>query len=222
MGSLPGANAAEGSVTPNFTLLLATGVVFAIPVLAFIWWRFGGPDTVAFVIVSGLFTAIMDFISAFVAQNYEYPGQSRLWVFTFIFFGWIGMCGSCLFIAEGIFARPGRDMLTQPQLWWVVPLATGLIAVVVDLFIDPVAVAIGYWVWYVQGNVYYGIPLLNFVGWFVLMFLAPLAWVFIARRRHWGYTKKTLASLVALVPLFAASVVLSLALNGIVAAFGLR
>ena len=110
-----GANSAGNGVTPDFNLLLAGGIVFALPVLTFIWWRFGGPDTLAFVIVSGAFTATMDFISAFVAQNYAYPGQSRLWVFTYIFFGWIGICGSCVFIAEGIFARRGADMLTQPQ-----------------------------------------------------------------------------------------------------------
>ena len=209
-------------MTPNFTVLLVGGILFAIPVLAFIWWRFGGPDMLTFVTLSGAFTAIMDFISAFVAQNYVYPGQSRLWVFVFIFFGWIGVSGSCMLIAEGIFAKPGRDMLTQPHLWWLVPLATSLTAVMLDLFIDPVAVSLGYWVWSVQGNVYYGIPLLNFVGWFVLMFLAPLGWILIARKRHWGYAKKALASAGALVPMFAAAVLLSLSLNAIVAVFGLR
>ncbi len=209
-------------MTPNFTIILIGGILFALPVLAYIWWRFGGPDTLAFIIVSGGFTAIMDFISSFVVRNYEYPGQSQLWVFTFIFFGWIAMCGSCLFLAEGLLARPGRDMLTQRRLWWQVPLITGVIAVVLDLFIDPVAVAAGYWVWFVQGTVYYGIPLLNYVGWFVLMFLAPLAWILIARHRQWSYWQKGGVALGALVPLVIASVVLSLTLNGAVAALGLQ
>ncbi len=209
-------------MTPNFTIILIGGILFALPVLAYIRWRFGGPDTMAYIIVSGGFTAVMDFISSFVVQNYEYPGQSQLWVFTFIFFGWIGMCGSCLFLAEGLLARPGRDMLTQRRLWWQVPLITGVIAVVLDLFIDPVAVAAGYWVWFVQGTVYYGIPLLNYVGWFVLMFLAPLAWILIARHRQWSYWQKGGVALGALVPLVIASVVLSLTLNGAVAALGLQ
>ena len=132
------------------------------------------------------------------------------------------MCGSCLFLAEGILARPGQDMLTQPRRWWQVPLVTSVIAVVLDLFIDPVAVAAGYWVWFVQGTVYYGIPLLNYVGWFVLMFLAPLAWILIARHRHWRYWHKGGVALGALVPLVIASVVLSLILNGVTAALGLQ
>jgi len=207
---------------PNFTVALIIGILFALPVLGFIWWRFGGPDTLAFIIVSGVFTAFMDFISSFVVRNYEYPGQSPLWVFTYIFFGWMGMCGSCLFVAEGILARPGQDMLTQPRLWWQVPLLTALIAVVMDLFIDPVAISAGYWVWLVQGTVYYGIPLLNYVGWFVLMFLSPLAWICITRHRQWDLWQKVGAAFGALVPLFIASVLLSLALNGAIAALGLQ
>jgi putative membrane protein len=209
-------------MAPNFTVMLIAGILFALPVLGFIWWRFGGPDTVAFIIVSGGFTAIMDFISSFVVRNYEYPGQSELWVFTFIFFGWIAICGICLFLAEGILARPGHDMLTQHRLWWQVPLTAGIIAVVLDLFIDPVAVEAGYWVWFVQGTIYYGIPLLNYVGWFVLMFLAPLAWILIARYRHWSYWQKGVAGLGALIPLIIASVVLSLILNGAIGILGLQ
>lgn len=70
----------------------------------------GVPDALSFAVVSGFFTACMDLLSAFVAKNYEYPGQSRLWVFAFIFFGWIGMCGTCLFVAEGILAGPDEEL----------------------------------------------------------------------------------------------------------------
>ena len=207
---------------PNFTLMMGSAIVFALLLLVFMWWRFGGPNTLAFAILAGLFTALMDYISAFVALNYEYPGQSRLWVTTFIFFGWIGMCGSCLLVAEGILARPEQNMLTQRRLWWQVPLLTGFIAVVLDLFIDPIAVRAGYWVWFIKGTVYYEIPLLNYVGWFVLMLLAPLAWILIARQEAWGYWKKGWVSMAALVPLSVAAVVLSLALNGVIATLGIR
>lgn len=126
---------------PDFASMLFGAVLFSLLVLEFIWWRFGLPDMLVFIIVVGLFSAIIDFISSFVVRNYEYPGQSPLWVFTYIFLGWMGMCGSCLFIAEGILANPGEDMLSQHGLWWRVPLLTAVLAVVFDLFIDPVAVA---------------------------------------------------------------------------------
>ncbi len=127
-----------------------------------------------------------------------------------------------MLLAEGILARDGEDMLTQPGLSWQVPLLTGLIAVVLDLFIDPIAVVAGYWVWLVQGTVYYAIPLLNYVGWFVLMFLAPSAWILIARHRQWSWWQKSAASIAALIPLCIASAVLSLVLNSAIAALGVQ
>lgn len=40
----------------------------------------------------------------------------------------------------------------------------------VDLVLDPAAVAAGLWVWYVEGF-YYGVPLINFVGWLITGFI---------------------------------------------------
>ncbi|UCE05570.1 MAG: carotenoid biosynthesis protein, partial [bacterium] len=95
-------------------------------------------------------------------------------------------------------------------------------AVVLDLFIDPIAVAAGYWVWLVKGTVYYEIPLLNFVGWFVLMFLASLAWIIIIRQQQWGYRQKIIVSFIALIPLIICSAILSIILNGMIAAIGIH
>jgi uncharacterized membrane protein len=209
-------------MSPNFILILVVAVLFSLPILGFIWWRFGIADMLVFIIVVGLFSAIMDFISSFVARNYEYPGQSPLWVFTYIFFGWIGMCGSCLFIAEGVAAGRSEDMLSDPRLFWRVPLLTAVIAVVFDLFIDPVAVRAHYWVWLKPGSVYYGIPLLNYVGWFVLMLLAPLGWILIARKREWHLAPKLVMAFAMLIPLILASIVLSFVLNGLIAAVGIH
>ena len=209
-------------MAPDFTVMLVGSVLFALCVLGYFWWRFGFADTVSFIIVSGVFSATMDFLNSFVAQSYVYPGQSKLWVFSFIFFGWIGMCGSCLLVAEGILARQGQDMLSRQRLWWQVPLLTGIIAVVLDLFMDPVAVAAGQWVWFVKGTVYYGIPMSNFTGWFALMFLAPLAWILIVRNRDRHTWQKLGLSVIALIPLSVLSAILSLALCGVLLTFGLK
>ena len=83
-------------MSPDFTLLLVTGVLFGLAVVVFIAWRFSVADALAFVLVAGLFPAVMDFLSSFAVQNYVYPGQSRLWVFSYIFFGWMGVCGTCM------------------------------------------------------------------------------------------------------------------------------
>jgi putative membrane protein len=209
-------------LSPDFTFLLFTGVLFGVAVVVFIAWRFSAADALAFVLIAGLFPAVMDFLSSFAVQNYVYPGQSRLWVFSYIFFGWMGVCGTCMLIAEGILARPNEDLLTQHALWWQAPLATGVIAVLLDLFLDPIAVLAGYWLWLVQSSVHYGIPMLNFVGWFVLTSLAPLAWILIARRQRWGFAWKTAAAILAIIPLCIASSLLSLLLNAAIATLGLR
>ena len=101
-------------MSPDFDRLLITGIGFSLLTLAFIGWRFGAVRTGVFVIVAGLFPAIMDFISSFAVMNYEYPGQSRAWVFTYIFFGWIGVCGTCLLVAEGIPRAPARTCSMPP------------------------------------------------------------------------------------------------------------
>ncbi len=209
-------------MSPNFTAVLVGCILFTLPVVAFMWWRFGTADTLVFLIVSGLFPAVMDFLSSFASRNYEYPGQSAAWVFTYIFFGWTATCASCMFLAEGILSRPGQDMLTQARLWWEIPLLTAFIAVLLDLLIDPIAVAAGYWVWLVEGSAYYGIPLLNFAGWFVLMLLAPLAWMSIARQQDWTVWKKLAAAFGALPPLAVASVFLFRTILRLLQAFGLH
>ncbi|SFC22121.1 carotenoid biosynthesis protein [Tropicimonas isoalkanivorans] len=207
---------------PDFDTLLVTGIGLSMLVLSYWLWRFGPLRTAVFVVLAGVFPASMDFFSSFAVSNYVYPGQSRPWVFAYIFFGWMAVCGTCLLIAEGVLAEPGDDVLSLPSLRWRAPLLAAVVAVLLDLFIDPIAVAAGYWVWTKPANVYYEIPLLNFVGWFVLMFLAPLAWIEISRRPAWGGPRMLLASLVALPVLFLASIAMSLALNGAIYLAGLQ
>ncbi len=54
--------------------------------------------------------------------------------------------------------------------WKFLPLmvvADGLIAVSIDLFLDPIQVSAGSWQW-LGGGWYFGIPIGNFIGWFVV------------------------------------------------------
>lgn len=200
-------------MNPHFTLLLVCVIAFALIVLWYISWRFGIANAIAFLILSGGFTAVMDMISAYIEVNYEYPGKSPLWVFSFIFFGWTSICGSCLFVAEGIVKKSSGNLITQRSLWWKVPLLTAIFAVALDLFIDPIAVETGYWVWFVKGNIYYEIPMLNYIGWFVLMLFAPLAWILVIRRVYWKGWQRIGLALGLFIPLMIVSGMLSILLN---------
>jgi putative membrane protein len=105
------ADSQGAALMPNFDLLMVSGVTSAVVVLAYFVWRFGVADTINFAILSGGFSAILDFLSSFAAENYVYPGQSQLWVFTYIFFGWIAMCGMSLLI--------DREILLKNSIIWV-------------------------------------------------------------------------------------------------------
>ena len=56
---------------------------------------------------------------------------------------------------------------------WLAPL-DGMLAVAWDAMVDPLAVRAGYWVWGGSGG-FYGVPLTNFAGWFLVVTLLSLA-----------------------------------------------
>ena len=48
-----------------------------------------------------------------------------------------------------------------------------------DLLLDPIAVKVGLWVWHEEGP-YFGVPLSNFAGWFLVTYLTTLVYRLIA------------------------------------------
>jgi hypothetical protein len=77
-------------------------------------WRFGGANMMVFVVIAGLFPAVMDFLSSFVARNYEYPGQSRLWVFSYI--GLSLVLNGAFFRSRAAVARKIKDEAGEDPL----------------------------------------------------------------------------------------------------------
>lgn len=61
---------------------------------------------------------------------------------------------------------------------WTLPLVGTVLMVSWDLTFDPIASTIGkYWIW-INGGSFFGVPFVNYLGWFltVLLFLAPFSW----------------------------------------------
>ncbi len=48
--------------------------------------------------------------------------------------------------------------------FWLVVALTSVVAMIIDLVLDPAAVALGFWFWDTPGF-YYDVPLINFAGW---------------------------------------------------------
>jgi putative membrane protein len=62
-------------------------------------------------------------------------------------------------------------------------LVSGFLTMAVDLVLDPAAVAQGLWIWANPGP-YYGIPLINFGGWFLTGFIYSIIFYLLSRGRN--------------------------------------
>lgn len=88
--------------------------------------------------------------------------------------GWLIIFYSGLIMTYIIFNGFLKDIKKEnftkkPFMLLTGAVTTGLIVLSWDLIHDPVSVAFKAWIWKTKG-IYYGIPIMNFVGWFVIAF----------------------------------------------------
>jgi uncharacterized membrane protein len=98
----------------------------------------------------------------------NYPGY-LLWVGLvplWIVLGWFVFAMSGFLIFHNV-VLPRKRALLQAT-------ASGLFALNIDLMMDPIASSNGLWTWTSNIMPILGIPLYNFVGWFMLIFLYDL------------------------------------------------
>ena len=81
----------------------------------------------------------------------------------------------------------------------LISIVAGCFAVCLDLLEDPLAHHNNWWIWKetLSGVTFYGVPLLNFMGWFVLIFYMTLATLLIERSRF-SENRKVLLSLASI------------------------
>jgi len=125
--------------------------------------------------------------------------KGGLWFFEIPLYtclGWFILAYSCVFIAENLF--------DDGKVFWSAFLG-GVFAVMLDLWIDPINVNLGalspytsagFWVWNMQDTLrIFGIPLMNFIGWFLVVFLFAYLWGQIREaqtKKHWSKLKCTI------------------------------
>ena len=68
------------------------------------------------------------------------------------------------------------------RIYWVVLVAGvgALVMTAMDLALDPIMVSFGYWVWEPDGT-YFGVPLLNYLSWWVTTFIVFCAFLLLGR-----------------------------------------
>ena len=89
--------------------------------------------------------------------------------------GWFYIAYGCVWLAGKAFPKSG--LLTRAA-------AGGLIAMIVDLWADPVSTSAGLmtWVWAAEDCLrIFGIPQSNFLGWFLLIFVFAIIWDYLPR-----------------------------------------
>jgi hypothetical protein len=101
-------------------------------------------------------------------------------------FGWFYVAYGCVWMAGKAF--PNSSLMVRAT-------AGGLLAMIVDLWQDPVATSpeLMSWVW-ATGDIIriFGIPQTNFVGWFLLIFIFAILWELLPDwERRWGRAKAT-------------------------------
>lgn len=122
-------------------------------------------------------------------QTYFFT-RGGLWFFEIPFatcLAWFVIAWSCVYIAEIIF--PNRNYVFHA-------LIAGILAVSLDLFMDPVMVNLGSisrypdskgsWVWLMEPNVtfsIFSIPFYNFLGWFFVIFLFAIIYYFVLNEK---------------------------------------
>jgi len=156
---------------------------------------FGWLKTILFFTGSFLFTGIEEnvwiLIGHFSGQETYYfnATQYYLWFFTVpisVCYGWFFIAYSMVYISTKLFKNKG--IYTRA-------LVGGLLAMNLDLMIDPIAVRNLWWAWpQLQINTFWilGIPFTNFLGWFLLIFLFAILWDKVpTKEEKWGRKKTT-------------------------------
>lgn len=91
-------------------------------------------------------------------------------IFYWAVFIYTGYCITNSFLFWQRIKKP-QYRLKNGWLLIVSILSDGLIVLAIDLFMDPLEVRQGAWTW-INGGPYFGVPIGNFIGWFVVAILA--------------------------------------------------
>ena len=123
---------------------------------------------VALVIAIPFGSEFLGVLTGYPYGPYAYVALTGPWVFglvpVFILVAWLNI--TYLAMATTTLA------LGRSRLW--LALVDGAVAVSWDAMVDPLAVRAGYWTWFTPGGLY-GVPLTNFLGWFLVVTLLSMA-----------------------------------------------
>ena len=166
------------------TVILFLVIFLAIFLLYHCYRVRGFIETALFAIIAGGIGVSVELIGV-TSGGYEYVGQTLLMVSLFTSFGWIVNTYLAMHMATFILGGYESDTWCLKDILKSSVFA-GVLGVIYDLFIDPVATALKVWVWSYEGP-WYGIPTPNFIGWFAIITLSIVGYYFTL---FYGKTRK--------------------------------
>jgi uncharacterized membrane protein len=117
---------------------------------------------------ASLFGLIIEHFNMRAAQTYHY-GHFGIMLLGDVPLAIVTSWGAIIYAA----------MWTSDQLqlrWYLRPISDGLLALSIDLGLDPIALPLAWWTWTIPGDPlpWFGAPLVNFFGWFAVAFTFSL------------------------------------------------
>ena len=168
-------------------LNIIAGYLLLIPCLIHSWKKLGLFRSLLFLFGSILVTGAVE-NAAIIFGGYYYPGAAlTVWYYKCpldVCIGWYYLAYSSVTVAGMLLKK--RGMVARAALG-------SFLAVNLDFFLDPVAVANGWWVWSIKNIYVLGVPLGNWFGWFVLVFLFAMMFEVVTNRRVRYGKAKTIA-----------------------------
>lgn len=169
-------------VADNFHFMIASTLIFVLLVWVDMFKVLGIAKAVWFILISVLISFVSEFLgvngTSIFGGTYHYNtamGLSVGGVPLVVIAMWTAVVYICYRIAVIISEkkekfRNGYEMFLE---YLIIALVAGLSAVSWDLVWDPLAVQINSWAWHITSP-YFGIPLQNFTGWIIVVFLSCL------------------------------------------------
>lgn len=153
------------------TLLVAVCVLFA---FAHAWCRYGWKHLLVFFAINaffGMFYENLSITTGFPFGWYHYSDQLgpkffhapyilNIAYFQMLYLSWT--------IASLILGQ--RAAALRGSYRFIVPVVASFVMVMWDVVIDPnMSSVLGHWIWH-QGGAYFGVPFVNYLGWFLCVF----------------------------------------------------
>lgn len=100
-----------------------------------------------------------------------------------VFCGWVSLIYMAWIVTNLLVEGSPTPIKHTPSLIVFRAIVGALVVTTFDLNADPFAVENGWWVW-LDGGAYYGVPIHNYVGWFIVAFVSYLVHGYQLRREQ--------------------------------------